>query len=150
MLRGEYFEGLARVEPEHLRLRGPGVLVAYGRGLVAVGARIVVAQDLHDIATAVPAVGRQVAFPKLVARRQGHAVELAVRFADALVASLEVLQIVLVAVLFPLVPFHGHLCGVDGVIVFGIKIIAVILSVDGLHLVVEVGPRFGAAVLVGE
>ena len=67
MLLGVYRERLPCVEAEHLRLEVTGVLVADSRHGIAVGAGIFAAQDLHDIAAAVPAVRREVSVPELVA-----------------------------------------------------------------------------------
>ena len=72
------------------------------------------------------------------------------RLAHTFVARRAVLQIVLVAVLLPVVPLHGHLCGMDGVVVFGIEVVAVITGIYGLYVTVKIGKGFGVALLIGE
>ena len=99
----EEFEFFAGVVSEYLLFWVAGAGVSPFGGFVAVALRVVLAQHLHHLAPAVPAVGRQVFVPELVARRQGNAIERGVRLPHALIAGGAVLQVVLVAVRLPFV-----------------------------------------------
>ena len=137
---------LSGVVAEDPGLRVVGASVARRLGNGRVGHGVIIAQHLLDGATAVPPVGREIELPELVGRRERGVVEGGVLGADALISGGAVLQVVAVAVGHKVVPLDGHLRGVDGVVILGIKIVCVILFVDGLHIAPEHLKRFNLAI----
>ena len=154
VLRGEHLAGLARVEAEHgglvfavLANLGGGALTSLA-GLVAVGKRVFVVQHLHGGASAVPAVGRVVLVPELVRWWECYPLKSGVLGTHEAVHGGSVLEVVFVAVTLDVGPFCRHLGAGRGKVVFCIKVVLVVLCVDGLHALEETVERLEAAVIV--
>lgn len=138
---------LAGVESEDL-LFGCGCAVfAFLDGIVRVGGWVFSFADADGGASAVPSVGRKVFVPEWVCHREGDTVEFAVFLPHAVVTGCAVLEVVAVGGPFPLFPFHGHLGGCCGEVVFRLEVVAVIGVVDGFHILVELLEGLEAAVI---
>ena len=108
MFGWEQFQVLAGVEAENLLFCGFCAVVAAEHGERRVALGIFALADLHGRTAAVPAVGREIERPERVGGGQRGAVQNCVIFADAVVLSRAVLEVVATAVGLNLLPACSH------------------------------------------